>query len=429
MVRIMASSMRKNTVFSGLTNLSDLLQFVLTVIAANKLNAHGFGMFNTALSLSMTFMAFSDLGLNYLAIRNVARDRSSGSRLLGNFMAWRSVLTAITFGLLLLTARYFWSDDPELQPLVLVLGLSMVLRFFSLAARYFLQGLERFDIESLSAATEQLLLVGVGIAVLMLNGGVMALAWVFFVTRVIGSVMALGMLHRIMPLRWRLEPSYILPLQREALPIGLAFGMVMACVHIDTIILSRMTSHADVGIYNSAFRIYAGLFVVANAICSVLMPRLSDTFHRGDRVTFRRLFFKGSGVLLLISAATLTAGWLAAPLIIRLLYTREYLAAIPLMKILFWTCVPSFQIWLLRVALMATNRQMAFMFIYVIGLAVRVAADILLIRRFGIAGAAWAALASETFVCVAIAGYLVRSGVLSGKAPAQGQPAAGGSGN
>ncbi|MDI6774478.1 MAG: flippase [Verrucomicrobiota bacterium] len=383
----------KNVFFSAVSNVADLLQFILTILAARLLTKDSFEILNYAMAVSMVFMAFSDLGLNYLLIRDISRDRALTPRYVRNIVTWKIPLAVVAFGILL-AAFCFPNPDPPARATLAILGAAMMVRSFSLTIRSFFQGMERFDLESIGVVIEQILLVGGGCVLLLAGGDVVSVAWLFLATRMVGFLFTFSLLRRVTPVRLGLEPNFLIRLQREALPIGIAFGVLMAYVQIDTIILDHLCARPQVADFNAAFSIYRGFFIIPNIIGIVSLPRLSDAFQR-DRPLFRKLLGQNARSIALLSLLVASVGMPASRWLVGLLYPETYAGAALPLQILFLALVITSQNWLLRLVLIAMNRQAAFMGIYIFGLLVRAGADILLIVRFGIVGAAVATLLAE----------------------------------
>jgi len=393
----MSGTLKKNTLFSAITNFSDFLQFALMIFAARVLQTEAFGIFSNALSISIVFLIFSDLGLNHLAIRDIARDKRLAPRYLANILPWKSVLSLTTFLLLMFTSIVVRNDDPGLRAMVCLLGLAMMTRYFTLTARCFLHGFEKFNVEAVAVVTEQSVLMVTGFVVLLMGYSITHLACAFLFARLVGFFVTYGLLNRTVPVRLRLEHEFILKHQMEAAPIGIAFGIMMAYLHMDTIILSSIATAEKVGLYNYAFKIYNGLFIVPSIICTVLLPRLCNTY-KTDEGAFNKLVAQGILVLALTAILIGGAGIACSGQIIELVFQKGSCEAAAPLRVLFGTSVITFQVWLLRIILIAMDRQKALMNFYILGLGLRAIADLLLIPRYGIRGAAFAALTSEAFL-------------------------------
>jgi len=95
--------MAKNTgvqVVSQFTTL--ILGFLYTMYSARYLGTEGFGILTFALALTALFGVFADMGLQTLAVREIARDESLSGKYLGNIAGMKAILAVIAFGLIFL---------------------------------------------------------------------------------------------------------------------------------------------------------------------------------------------------------------------------------------------------------------------------------------------------------------------------------------
>jgi O-antigen/teichoic acid export membrane protein len=387
-------SLKGNTIYAGITNLSDMLLFVLMILAGRFLGAKDFGTFSFAQSLAIVFLTFSNFGLNTLAIRDVARDRGLADRYFGNILSWKIILSFVALLSLMLTAQYLSESNLKITLVVGLMGVAVMIRFFNLSGRSFLQAFERFDLEALVTFTEHLVLLGIGTFVILSGYGVIGLAFAFLFARCLGCILTFFLLGQDINVRPKFDLQFIFGLQMKAISIGVALLVAAAYLHADTLILSQIRSYTEVGLYNAAFKIYNGLFLLPSIISTVLFPRLSKA-HVGDSQEQKSLLVRGLLSLLLISIPLSIGGIFLADKIIWIAFGQEFIGATAVMQILFAVSVLSFQIWLLRVFLLSINMQRALMIINFLGLCMRIFLDLLLIPRYGICGAAIAAGVSE----------------------------------
>jgi O-antigen/teichoic acid export membrane protein len=401
----MSSTLKKNTFFAAITNGSDMLQFVVMLLAARLLQPYDYGKFCWALSLAITFMTFSNFGLNTLAIRDVSRKRSVAPEYLANILSWKIVLAVIAFSLLLLYA-FPLAGDPRIRMVAAILGAALMLRFFALTGRCFLHAHERFDVESIAVVSQAVVLLAGGIFVLLKGYGVIGLAIVWLVARAAECLLIFSMLNRFVPFGFRFDRSLIFKLQIQALPIGIALLIMTFYIHIDTLILERLADFSRVGLYSAAFKVYTGLFLIPSTICTVLLPRFSDTYGNKKKTEFNRLLVYGVLSLGLLSIPILVVGFLLVEPAFRLVFGEAFVPAVPTMKVLLVVSAVTFQVWLLRIILVAVDRQKVLMYFNLAGLAVRVIADLILISLYGIIDAAYATLISEVILFAGVWVYI-----------------------
>jgi O-antigen/teichoic acid export membrane protein len=115
--------------------------------------------------------------------------------------------------------------------------------------------------------------------------------------------------------------------------------------------------------------------------------------------------------------ASLTLALGAVPLT-GLLYGDRFGAAVPVLQVLALGCIPMYASYGLTHALVAMDRPQVYAAFSGVGLLVNVAANLLLLPRMGVQGAAWATLATEAALVVlcatAILRYMRRPGTALG---------------
>lgn len=399
-------SLERNAIYSGITNFSDILLFVLMILAARFLGANDFGVFTFSLSLAIIFLTCANFGLNTLAVRDVARDRELAARYVGNILCWKGGLSLISFVALVATVFYIIESPREVRIVVSILGIAVMMRFFTMTCRAFLQAFERFDIESLAVVFEQLVLLITGACLLFLGYGLIAFSFAFLFARTLGCLFTFALLKKIVHFSVRFDRRFMVNLQIEAMPIGIALLAATAYLHIDTLILSRILTYTEVGLYNSAFKIYAGLFLLPSIISTVLFPRLSGAYLK-NKIEHNGLLVRGILSLFLVSLPISIGGMVFSEEIILLVFGEGFIRATTTMQILLGVTTITFQIWLLRVFLISINREKALMNFNIIALCARIAFDLLLIPKYGIVGAAMATGASELLLFCGIWTYLL----------------------
>jgi len=131
----------------------------------------------------------------------------------------------------------------------------------------------------------------------------------------------------------------------------------------------------------------------------VLTPRFSYLFVH-DRPALRPQFVRALGVAaglgLVLGAASL---WLAGP-IVALLFGESYAPSVVPLQVLSAGALFVFCTWILHAAAIATNLDRRLLVTTAVGLGSNVTLNLLLIPRWGIAGAAWATVLAEAATVV-----------------------------
>jgi len=403
------ASLVRSTFYSGLTTSAGLLLFVLMILAGRSLGSHDFGVFSFALSLASIFAIITDFGLDDLVVREVARDRDLAGEYFGKIFVWKLILSVLALTALVITVNALKSS-PIIRMVTYLLGSMAIFRSFITTVRAFFRAFERFDLEARLVIIDRVLLFLCGAAFLLTGGSVLLLAVVFSAVRLISILIALSLFHRrvyrIVP---RFDPHFIRAFQIQALPFGLAFLCFGLYTYIDKIVLSLARSESEVGLYNAGFQLYEGLMIIPVILAAVLYPRLSTLFL-GDGKRHRNLFLRGVKYLLMIAFPLAVGGLFLADDLLALLFGAEFLPAAPALSILLCAVVLAFQNVLLHTFLNSMDRQRTMLLTTLMGFAVSVLLDVLLIPRYGIIGAAAATLGYVATIFIA-GGWFIRQAI------------------
>lgn len=97
-------------------------------------------------------------------------------------------------------------------------------------------------------------------------------------------------------------------LARKSAPLGLDQGVASLCTNIPRYLIKYFIGVSHLGIYASQAYLGQVISMITSSMSSVLLPRLSVYYHRGQRKAFIRMLFQ----LVLFGFAVLTAGLLFA---------------------------------------------------------------------------------------------------------------------
>jgi O-antigen/teichoic acid export membrane protein len=161
---------------------------------------------------------------------------------------------------------------------------------------------------------------------------------------------------------------------------------------LDQALIAAWLSPASLGLYTVALSVVRMLGTIADPVGAVLFSRAAglgvshiiDLTGRGVRLT---------APITLLGAAVLVA---AGPFLLGLLYGSEFRAASPILPILGAEVVIGTTYFVLTRAFMAAGRPGTISLTEGLGVAIAAGLMVLLIPRYGIAGAAWALLASAS---------------------------------
>ena len=338
-----------------------------------------------------------DFGLNAL----LARDISRGS--VGASAAFRVVsglrlglwlvglpLVVLVYGPLRETANI--STEAALAGWVFYVALLPTV--LAKTATGLLWAAERLDLTAAVSVLATLLRTALGAAVLFAGLGLVGLAASSLATNVV-TALVLWTFARRGAMAAQGPPARHITWLRESWPLFVNQLLQGLFFKVDALLLPGLAGNAAAGAYAAAYKVSEGAGIVSSSFTLALFPRLS---RESDLTNAYRLALRG----LLQIAFPLAAGVaLLSESIVGVVGGRAYLpdSAIAL-SILIAYLPLSYANGLTQYVLIAAGRQRLLTTAFVAVLVFNVAANLLLIPRFGFIGAAWVTVASEVVLLV-----------------------------
>ena len=137
----------------------------LTMIAGRWMPASEYGKFSFAIALATIVETLMDIGLGPVTVRTVARDGEGAGTLFRHVLGLKIAWGALGLAALLIAAPIM-RRDPTVIRACYLMGISSAIRSYVLSARGLLQGLNRFDLETITVVADRGLLLVLGTLVL-----------------------------------------------------------------------------------------------------------------------------------------------------------------------------------------------------------------------------------------------------------------------
>jgi len=374
-----------------------LIQLGSAAVLARVLHAAGFGDFGYLVAVLTFFQFLGDLGVEKIALREIAREPARASELAGCAMTLRALLSV---GSAALAALFFLAGAPSsrLAWLGILACSTLPLTLASIYPAYY-QAVLRVGRGAWISVVQGAITSG-----LLLAGALLpSLAPVFAHARLETVVAALALApilclaasawiaRRDLRPRLALDRAISKNLLRQALPLAFNMICILVSLRADQVILRSMKGADALGYYSAALRFFEAFVIFPTALLLSGFPLMA----RFDRVSPERLrdtarwSYKLLSTFILPVALAITI--LAGP-IVRLLFGAPYAPAAAPLAILIWSLFFSFAAMVTFDAITAAGRQRVFVGLSIFTTALNIALNLLLIPRYGATGAALAAL-------------------------------------
>ncbi len=358
----------------------------------------GTGKVSFATSLIAYFMMFAQLGIPTYGVRACAKvrdDRIKLTQTAQELLIINLVMTAISYAALLGALALVPRLRAE-RSLYLLVSLSIL--FNTLGMEWLYKALEQYTYITVRSIVFKLVALVAMFALIhsrqdyVIYGGI-----------TIFASSASGLLNFIHARKFiSLHPVGKWSLRPHLKAVAVFFAMACASTvytNLDTVMLGFMTGDETVGYYNAAVRIKSILVSIVTSLGTVLLPRASYYVERGELDQFRRITRKALNFVFLAAVPMTVYFILFARQGIFLLSGENYGGSVIPMQ---WIMPTLLFIGLSNILgiqiLVPLGREKAVLWSIIAGAVVDVVLNLILIPRFGAAGAAAATSVAELTV-------------------------------
>jgi O-antigen/teichoic acid export membrane protein len=369
---------------------------------ARYLGPEQFGLLSYAQSFVFLFTAIATLGLDGIVVRELVKDESRREELLGTAFGLKFIGAILILPVLWLAVQ-LTSNDTYTNLLVFIIASATVFQSFNVIDFYY-----QAKVKSKYVALANTLALGVSsaIKIILILTEAPLMAFAAMVT-FDAFILSLGLVffykvssrHRLFS--WKFRVSTAKRLLKDSWPLILSGLVISVYMKIDQVMIKEMLNSDAVGQYAAAVRLSEAWYFIPMVIANSVFPAIINAKKVSNQLYLQRLqrlytlmIWMAIGIAL---PMTFLSNWLTT-----LLYGQEYQEAGPVLMVHIWASVfvsvgVASSKWML-----SENFQFYSMCNTSIGAAVNITLNWLLIKWYGVSGAALA-----TLISYGIAAYLM----------------------
>lgn len=377
----------KNTIWLSVGEMGTrIIKLILFIYAARILSVSEWGAFSYAFALIGVFAVFSDIGLNSILIREVARKSEKIPTLISSGFFLKIGLSLISSICLILFTLITGKDS--VKELAVVLALLL-----------FIDSIKEFGF-SLNRATEKMekeaIIKIVSASILILASGLAlhysptarSLTTGYIFGSAIGSTLLFISIKKLLThISFSIKKEDMLSLLKESLPLGIVAIFSTITISTDTIILGFFKDITEVGYYTAAQKPFQVLLVLPYLISVATLPILSRVAQT-DAKRFTLLLKKITSISAVVVAIPAVIFIVFAPIIITQLFGTTYTTAIPLLQIIAFSAVAIIPSVFFSNALIAKGKQKLLITFFIGSSIINLSLSFILIPLYGMYGAA-----------------------------------------
>lgn len=374
--------------------------FLWQLLLGRVLGDTQFGIYSTVGALIGIGAAFTAFGMSLIVIRDVARAPSKAGHYLSSTLFLQTLLAALAYAGLN-GAALLLGYGAEIRALVGIAAISLFVDALGTMAYDQLLAQERMASASVVEVGHLLLRIAAALAVLAAGYGLIG---VYVVTILMGAGRASALW--VMLARTGVRPAFPLDrsLARDLLinsaPLALSAFINMAYTQVDKLMSTSVLTAADTGHFNAAFVIVVGVVeLLSTTVIVALYPMMSRAYTPdGDNRTFYFIIEKVAFFTLLLGVAVGLVLSLYAAEVTVPLFGADFRPAADVLRALIWYAALTMIVNVYAQGMMVQNRQRRYVALRTGGFVVKLTANLVLLPRVGVIGAALASVLAEMFV-------------------------------
>jgi O-antigen/teichoic acid export membrane protein len=400
----MSLSIAQNTAFMTLASVAQkIISFAYFTLIARFIGVEDTGKYFFVLSFTTIFVVFVDLGFTNVLVREAAKNKDKIQKYFSTVL-FSKIFLGIASYLAVVACVNLMGKTEEVKIMVYISGLTMLFDSIHLSAYGVLRALGNLKYESAGIMASQFISLVLGSIFLFLKFPLFCLILAFTIPSFLNvcfSSFVLIKKYSIYP-RLLFDKQIFFYLGRIAVPFAVAAVFARVYSYIDAILLSALAGDSVVGLYSIPYKISYAFQFVPLALIAAMYPRFSEYFVK-DKQRLSKMFEYGFKYLILIALPISFGIFILSKDIIFSIYTSAYEGSILPLQILVLNMAFSYLSLLTGAFLNACNRHWTQTIIVGCVMSINIIMNILLIPKFGAAGASVAAFIGN-FV-LAVAGY------------------------
>lgn len=332
-----------------------LISLFVIIYLARYLGTAGFGKYSFVFAYLAFFGIITDLGLQQILVREMARDPSTAPKLTGNAYVIRLLLTvfAVVLAIVIITLLPYPADT-----ILYVYIASFTLLFISFSDFYatIFQANLAMEYNVIAKLAFKFVSAGLILWIIFSHGTLTQVMIVLVFSEGIKTLLSYLFSRKFVRPSFTIDFGLWRYLLKECLPLALTSVIVIIYYRIDVIMLSIMKGDVAVGIYSAAYRLCDPFSLIPHALMMSLFPLMSRYFKSSEDKLIRTytLAFK---YLLIIALPIAMGTMLVADRVILFVYDVPFADSSTVLQILIWAVMFGMMQPVFSNILVAINRQ------------------------------------------------------------------------
>ncbi len=303
---------------------------------ARYLGREQYGLFNYAMSLTILVSALASLGTNNIIIREIVNHPEKKLEILGSAFIMRQIGGILVVIVSIILVMIINRDDSLTRILVFIASLTYLVSSFDIIDLYF-QSQLKSKYAVIANNSVFIILSCVRVALILMKAPLMAFAIAATAEVFLAQIAMVIMYHTTgeSVFKWKWNTRIAREMFRDSWPLLLSTMSAILYLRIGQVMLGKMVSYTEVGIYSAAVKISEVWYFVPVMVSVTIYPKLIELKKTNEELFNRRLleFFS---IMALISYGAMIPTFFLNRQIITIIFGQQYVAAGAILSIHIW---------------------------------------------------------------------------------------------
>jgi O-antigen/teichoic acid export membrane protein len=332
-----------------------IISLFVTMYLARYLGTADFGKYCFVYAYISFFSTISDLGLRTILVRDMSRDQSNASKLIGNAYIMKLILTvvSIVLSMVLITLLSYPTD---ITFYVYIASITLLFMSFSEFYVVIFQTYLKMEYYAIPKLSFKVLSASLIFWIIFSHGTLKQVIIALLFSEMVRTSLSYIFSRKFVKPRFSIDFGLWKYVFKEALPLALFGGIYIIYYRVDVVMLSMMQGDVAVGIYSAAYKLSEPLALIPGALTISLFPIMSATFKR-SKERLINTYRLGVRYLLITTLPLAIGTTLLSNKIIILIYGVDFGASTTVLQILIWALVFDSWIFILLDLLISMGKQ------------------------------------------------------------------------
>lgn len=380
---------------------------VVGIIVARYLGKEQYGIMNYVISIVAIFQVFADFGLDLIQVREESKNPHLRDKIIGTVFFLKLFFATLTLLAIFITV-WFFIEDASVQRYIMIYALSIILNTTWVSRNHFTSIVWNEYVVKTEISRNLIgMLIKVGMVMLHLP-----LFWficsLLFDSLLLATGYIVSYVKKIDTIRkWSFDKTLAIYMIKQAFPLLLSGAAIIVYNRIDQVMVADMIDNSHLGVYSVAIRFTELLVFVPTIIAQTISPMLVEK-RKEDMARYEECSRIFVNVTVSLSIILAVATSLLSYPIVYITFGQTYIGAASVLSILAFKVIGD--------ALSQTSGQLMIIegiqkyapVRNIIGCVTCIILNLILIKHYGIHGAAYTALIT-IFVSGTLANFLIPS--------------------